>query len=267
MKIPSVLQHLRDKGWMNRALVYGAHDEPLPGVFEQSVVPETQGIRKNAPAPRVYLASDYQKDIDRGVDIWMTDLSTGQGLEYALANRGKADVWVYYCHLPINIGLCKPIVDAPNMLIDNPAIEQRLAYWIAWKYGIPGMFIWAGNHGWDGANKPDWMEKEWMLTTEKAGYPYAGIHNGNGYLLYPGPQPSIRLKELRDGMEDFAYMALLKANMNKLTAKDQAEARELLKVPAGVLMSTHYFSRNPSDLLGARARIASLLCKTLEKTK
>ncbi len=257
------LDHIRAMGWMDRAIVYGARDEPLLDTFEQEVIPDTQRIRKMAPAPKVYLASDYQPRIDRGVDIWMTDPSTGMGLDYAIANRGKAELWVYYCHLPINVSLNDPIPDAPNMQIDNPSVEHRLAYWLAWKYGIEGMFIWAGNHGWDKANKPDWIEKEWVLTTEKAGYPYAGIHNGNGYLIYPGPNPSIRMKVIRDGVEDYAYLSLLKANLSKLPQRDRAEARSLLEVPDDVLVNTHYFNRNPAGIVNTRARIAALITKTV----
>ncbi len=255
------LDYIRSRGWMNRAIVYGAHDEPLLETFEKEVIPDTQRIRNLAPAPRVYLASEYHPRIDRGVDIWMTDLSTGRGLEYALKNKGRAELWVYYCHLPINIELCKPIPDSPNMLIDNPAVEHRLAYWLAWKYGIKGMFIWAGNHGWDKSNTPDWMDKEWVLTTQKAGYPYAGIHNGNGYLIYPGPNPSIRMKVIRDGVEDYGYLTLLKAALPKLSGKDRAEANRLLAVPADVMMNTHYFNRDPAAILLARSKAASLIVK------
>lgn len=261
------LDHIRARGWMDRAIVYGAQDEPLLDVFEEKVIPDTQRIREMAPAPRVYLASDYHPRIDRGVDIWMTDPSTGKGLEYALANHGKAELWVYYCHLPINAVLHDPIPDAPNMLIDNPAIEHRLAYWLAWKHGIKGMFIWAGNHGWDKANTPDWTEKEWVLTSEKAGYPYAGIHNGNGYLIYPGPNPSIRMKVIRDGVEDYAYLSLLRANLSKLSGRDLAEAKALLAVPESVMVGSHYFNRNPGAMLDARARVASLITKAVSRTK
>lgn len=261
------LDYIRSKGWMGRAIVYGARDEPLLDAFEQEVIPDTERIRKMAPAPRVYLASDYHPRIDRGVDIWMTDLSTGRGIEYAAANRGKAELWVYYCHLPINVALNDSIHDAPNMQIDNPAIEHRLAYWIAWKYGIMGMFIWHGNSGWDKANTPDWMEKGWVLTQEKGGYPYSGIHNGNGYLIYPGPNPSVRMKVIRDGVEDYAYLTLLKANLSKLSTSEQAEARALLEVPADVLVNTHYFNRDPGGVVNTRARVASLITKALSRSK
>lgn len=258
------LDYISSKGWLDRAVVYGARDEPLLETFEKEVIPDTERIRKLAHPPRVYLASEYHPRIDRGVDIWMTDLSTGKGLEYAIKNRGNAELWVYYCHLPINVALQKPIPDSPNMQIDNPAVEHRLAYWLAWKYGIKGMFIWAGNHGWDKANTPDWTEKEWVLTTEKAGYPYAGIHNGNGYLIYPGPNPSVRMKVIRDGVEDYGYLALLKAALPKLSRKDRAEADDLLAVPPDVMVNTHYFNRDPSAILNARAKAASLIVKAME---
>ncbi len=260
---PDLMKHLRDMKWMDKAIVYGAMDEPPTEAFEATVVPDTERIRKMAPAPRVYLASGFHNGIDRGLDIWMTDLSTDNGIEFAAANRGNAELWSYYCHLPINVDFHQPMVDAPNMLIDNPAIEHRLAYWIAWKYGIKGMFVWAGNHEWFGEDKPDWADHEWLLKTpaQKLTYPYAGLHNGNGFLIYPGPHPSVRMKVLRDGIEDYGYLQLLRDNLKRLTTKDRAEARGILAVPQSVIMNPHYFSRNPQDMLSVRSRASALLVK------
>jgi hypothetical protein len=260
---PKLLEHLKAKGWLGKAIVYGGQDEPLTADFEKSVVPDTKRIRALPNAPKVYLASEYHPGMDKGTDIWMTDLSTGKGIEFARKNIGKAQLWVYYCHLPINTWMFQPLVDAPNMEIDNCAMEHRLAYWIAWKYGVEGMFIWAGNNEWHGSNKPNWAETEWLLKpdTEKMGFPYAGLHNGNGFLIYPGAYPSIRMKVIRDGLEDWAYLQLLKKSLPKLSARDQAEAKQLLGVPTSVLMNTHYFSRNPDDLLAARLRVAALIVK------
>jgi hypothetical protein len=260
---PELMKHLREMKWMDKAIVYGATDEPPTDVFESTVVPDTERIRKMSPAPRVYLASAYHEGIDRGTDIWMTDLSTSKGIEFAAGNHGKAELWTYYCHLPINVDYNLPLVDAPNMLIDNAAIEHRLAYWIAWKYGAKGMFVWAGTHEWFGENKADWVDHEWLLRTpaQKMTYPYGGLHNGNGFLIYPGPNPSVRMKVLRDGMEDFAYLQLLKDNLRRLTMRDRSEALGILVVPQKVLTNPHYFSRNPQDLLNVRARAAALLVK------
>jgi hypothetical protein len=214
------------------------------------------------PDLRVFLASEYHPGMDTACDIWMTDLSTGQGPAFAQRERGKADLWLYYCHLPIHVDFYRPLVQAPNMQIDNEAIEHRLALWLAWKYQTTGMFIWAGNRDWvsKGVDRTDWKSDQWQLPDKPYPFPYGGIHNGNGYLLYPGPNPSIRAKVLRDGLEDYGYLMELQKRAAK--SRDEAlrkKAESLLAVPPAVLVDTHCFNRNPAVLLDARKEIARLI--------
>lgn len=79
-------------------------------------------------------------------------------------------------------------------------------------------------------------------------------------MIYPGPLPSIRLKQLRDGMEDYGYLLELARRAAAATnpaLKKQAEA--LLAVPSAVLLGPHYFNRDPAALLQARSDIARLI--------
>ena len=260
-KLRPLVEHLRAKGWIDRAIVYSNQDEPTPAQFVEKNVPFFEKMHSLYPDLRVYLASEYHPNIDGGCNIWMTDLSTGQGPEHARQHRGKAELWFYYCHLPIHIDYYRPLVQAPNMEIDNEAIEHRLALWLAWKYQTPGMFIWAGNQDWHGkAAGRDWEKTGWKLTEKPAGFPYGGVHNGNGYLLYPGPYPSVRLKVLRDGLEDYQYLVELKTRAAKSANKDAVtRASALVQVPGEVLMGPHYFNRDPSALLQSRQAMADCI--------
>jgi len=260
-RLKPLVDHLRTKGWLSKALVYSNQDEPTAEQLARDNTPYYQQLKKAYPDLRVYLASQYHSGIDRACDVWMTDLSTGAGAEFARQNRGRAELWFYYCHLPIHVDFVRPLVQAPNMQIDNEAIEQRLAPWLAWKYQTPGMFIWAGNREWANReiDRSRWTTEGWRLTEKPYSFPYAGIHNGNGYLIYPGPTPSIRLKLLRDGLEDYGYLLELKRRMRKGTAVQQEKAEALLAVPPAVLVDTHYFNRNPRGLLETRRQIARLI--------
>jgi hypothetical protein len=260
-RLRPLVEHLRVKGWLSKAVVYSNQDEPNAEQLAHDNVPYYQQLKKAYPELRVYLASQYHSGIDRACDVWMTDLSTGAGAEFARQNRGRAELWFYYCHLPIHIDFMRPLVQAPNMLIDNEAIEQRLTLWLAWKYQTPGMFIWAGNREW--ANKEidrsRWETEGWRLSDKPYAFPYGGIHNGNGYLIYPGPTPSIRLKLLRDGLEDYGYLMELKRRLRRATPLQQAKAEALLAVPPAVLVDTHYFNRDPRALLDTRRELARLI--------
>ena len=261
-RLKPLVDHLRQKGWLEKAIVYSNQDEPSPAQFAARNVPFYRSMKSLFPELRVYLASEYHPGIDRGCDIWMTDVSTGRGPEFAEANHGKADLWFYYCHLPIHIDFVRPLVQAPNMLIDNEAIEHRVALWLAWKHQTRGMFIWAGNRDWTvkGVDRKDWERNGWQLTAAVAKFPYGGIHNGNGFLVYPGPHPSIRLKVLRDGMEDYGYLLELKKRVQAGTSQDlRGKAEAMLKVPPAVLATAHYFNRDPEALLKVRAEMAGLI--------
>jgi hypothetical protein len=261
-KLRPLVEHLRQKGWIEKALVYSIQDEPDPAQFAARNVPYYQKLHAMFPDLRVYLASQYHPGIDNACDIWMTDLSTGQGPDFAVKNRGKADVWFYYCHLPIHVDFFRPLVQAPNMEIDNEAIEHRLALWLAWKYRTPGMFIWAGNQEWSGkaAGRRDWEKTGWRLPDRPSPFPYGGIHNGNGYLVYPGPCPSIRLKVLRDGLEDYGYLMELKKRAEASSKEElRAGAARLLAVPSNVLVEAHYFNRDPAVLARVRKAMADCI--------
>jgi hypothetical protein len=251
--------HIKAKGWLDKCFIYGAHDEPTVEMFNDEVIPETTKFREKLPGLRVLLATEWHPNLDKGLDIFMTDVSTGFELYGTPARpRGNEELWWYFCHLPIQIDFTRPLVEAPNMQIDNDAVEHRIAYWMMWKYDVRGCFIWNGNT-WPRGLNANWPAEEWVVQDKPSGYPYAGIHNGNGYLLYPGPHPSVRLKVLRDGAEDYGYLLALKAAKDRLAGKDKDEAEALLKITTDLLVNTHYFNRDPNAIFEYRAKLARLI--------
>ncbi|MHC4122767.1 MAG: DUF4091 domain-containing protein [Planctomycetota bacterium] len=261
-KLKPLIDHLCKKGWLKKAIIYSNQDEPDEKQFRQKNIPFYKRIKSLYPDLKVFLASEWHPNIDQGCDIWMTDLSTGTEDVLNRTSFGKSQRWFYYCHLPVRISFYRPLVQAPNMLIDNEAIEHRLSLWLAWKYKTTGMFIWAGNSQWKKLNidKTDWENKGFTLPDKPYPFPYAGVHNGNGFLVYPGAIPSIRLKVLRDGLEDYGYFAelnrLAKISKNGIL-KEKAD--KLLAIPGNVLINPHYFNRDPKELLKTRNKIAELI--------
>ena len=68
--------------------------------------------------------------------------------------------------------------------------------------------------------------------------------------------PSVRLKCLRDGMEDYDYLVLLRQK-----AGDVAEAgdKRLLGVPPEVAVSLRYYNKDPAGIEETRSAIARRL--------
>lgn len=109
----------------------------------------------------------------------------------------------------------------PVWLLDYPPINYRISSWLNQHYGFTGLLYWATNH--------------WTMTsdvwTDPATYVHSGnTFNGEGLLLYPGdmatvgfdgPIASMRLKWLRESIEDYDYIQLLKEKGEAEYALDQ----------------------------------------------
>jgi hypothetical protein len=256
--------HLMDKGWLASTWVYSNQDEPDDATFVAQNIPFVEMVHSKYPGIRVYLASDWHANMERGCDAWMTDLSSS-GYDPERHRNLKAPVlWHYYCHLPVRWQMRAPLVDAPNMQIDNPALEHRLALWMSRSLGAQAVFIWSGYS----SRFADDFWQTLTLSDQPSGFPYAGVHNGNGWLVYPAPSgggvvPSLRLKILRDGMEDLALLEAARSALEAGRVREPraGQLRALLDPMPGLFVHPQYFDRLPETLLGRREAILRALAQ------
>ena len=86
--------------------------------------------------------------------------------------------------------------------------------------------------------------------------------------MYPtptGPVPSLRLKYLRDGLEDYEYTALLrKVDPEKLSPEDRKQYRSLLDVPAAVSSGMTEYDQTGEALQKYRLELGRFLAKAAE---
>ena len=256
-QLPAACEHIRAAGWLDQCLIYRGPDEPDDEAFATQNIPRCQEIHEKYPGVRVYLASEWHENMEQGCDIWMTDVSASRYDPERFRDLQAPALWHYYCHLPIHWQMRAPLVDAPNMEIDNLAVEHRLALWMSYFAGAQGVFTWTGFSAND--LKADFWETL-RLSDDPGGYPYGGVHNGNNFRVYPpmtegGPVlPSIRLKVTRDALEDLALFARAR---ELLDAGDlpggQTERLQMLVDPRpDVFVDFHYWNRDPAALLNQR---------------
>jgi hypothetical protein len=261
--------HVKQAGWLDQALIYSNLDEPLAEDFRAKNVPWRQDMQAKYPGLRVFLASAGHEKMAQGCDIWMTDLSTAGYEPDTMRALRAPTLWHYYCHLPIHIQFRAPLTMAPNMEVDCEALQHRLALWMSDYYGAKGVFIWAGFWA-SGLSDDFWTKLE--LETTPGDYPYGGLHSGNNFLVYPpqtdgGPvMPSVRLKVLRDGMEDLALLRAAERLLaeGKVDGARAGHLRELLDPTPGVFVHPQYWDRLPETLLERREAILRLLADVLE---
>jgi len=184
---------------------------------------------------------------DLNID-WACPLTPGYNLEAAEKCRQAGfQVWAYVC-----LGPGYPYA---NWLADHPLIESRVFWWQAYEQKIDGILYW-GLNIWDRQNNerriqpPKGPLLDFSITT---GGEYDWLH-GDGVLLYPGEQGpigSIRLANLRDGLEDYEYLWLL--------AEKQKNVEQARQACLPVTESLTRFTRDPGKVISHRDAIARQL--------
>ncbi|MBN1672555.1 MAG: DUF4091 domain-containing protein [Kiritimatiellae bacterium] len=241
--------HLRQKGWLDMAYAYNI-DEAPPKMWE--ACKENYRMAKTAaPDLRVMQCLNNPKGVMAlagFADTW--DVNIAQYEKSRVAERQKAGDEVWWC-------VCCWPWSHPNLFVDYPAIDARIIGWLSWKLNVSGFEYWSVT-SWKGNDRPltEIENAHWKANV-------FGEYNGDGYLYYPGPNntllSSIRLEALRDGFEDYEYLALLRARLKGQAGEAAERARRLLEIDDRICSRDLRYTRDPQDLLAARARIAEAI--------
>jgi Domain of unknown function (DUF4091) len=152
----------------------------------------------NTPDPNLYNEGDGRSAIDH----WVL-LDSAQQWP-ALPFTGAGDLWSY---TTCNTGFG----NAPEWLVDYPPINERIqAGFLNWTQGATGILYYRSD-GWTAGNTiGSWNNVDTTACGGGLGRP------GDGIFLYPpGPiastesAPGIRLKAIRDGIQDYEYAQIL----------------------------------------------------------
>lgn len=183
-------------------------------------------------------------DLYGAVDIWCPLFSLFRPENAAKRQALGESIWTY-------TALCqgKP---TPWWHIDYPLLNYRVPCWIAWRYRIRGLLYWGGLSYWNQVDDP-WTDPK----TYCPGGPDGPIFNGEGTLAYPGRAcgydgiaPSLRLIALRDGIEDYDYLAMLER-------EDKTAEAEAVVLP--LAKSWFDWETRPEAYQTARRRLAELI--------
>jgi hypothetical protein len=152
--------------------------------------------------------------LEGAIDIWCT-VTNQYNVERAKEERAKGRKWwVYNGHRPA----------AGTEITDAPAVDPRVTPWACYKYGIDLWFYWHANHWLH--NQSARQRGDQNVWADPITFGGDGGINGDGVLVYPGqdakhpeedrgiagPVASIRLKNIRRGMQDVEYLWLASKN-------------------------------------------------------
>ena len=187
-----------------------------------------------------------EREGGEAMDIWvpLTPKFDTVADNIAAAQRKGRDIWWYIC-----IGPQHPY---PNWFIEYPAIEGRLIMGAMTAKYQPGGFLYYAVDRWpvntkvcEGAPRTDW---------DPASYKN---NNGDGSVMVAGPNgplATLRLENIRDGIEDYEYYVLLRE-----LAKRPVSPEGIGEVSASVVQDLTHFTYDPEVLLRERDRVAEAI--------
>lgn len=207
-------EYLERKSWADRAYLYML-DEPNDPEAYQRVADLGAMVREAHPGiRRLVVEQTYTQDpawpaLEDAIDIWCPLFGFVDEPSIKRLQQAGDHVWSYTALTQVappyhpdyeNVKDDHP----PFWQIDFPVTAYRAAPWLNRRYGITGLLYWSIVY-YGSPERDPWDDPGFRVRW-----------NGEGALFYPGdragiegPVASIRLKNLRDGMEDYEYFVLL----------------------------------------------------------
>ncbi len=240
------LDHWKAKGWFPLGHVY-AKDEIRPEEYDQ-VIPAYRSalaVAPDAPLMQTYYVNRTPTQLVGIARIWCAITSVYDEEFLSARRRAGEKTWLYVC--------CGPAPPYANFFIDQPGIDHRILFWQAWQHDCTGVLYWQTSY-WDGMMPTAPEDKRWPTVpwdqARVATYKEFKV-NGDGFLIYPGldwtPWPSVRMENIRDGIEDYEYLWLL---------RERAPQSKLLSVGPELSQDFTHFCKDPAVLAARRLELA-----------
>ena len=282
--INALQAHLKEKGWLDRALVF-YFDEPFLQAWKyQGFVNAAKVIREAAPELKIMLTDGYRgadayagkgyidEPVDRYVDVWNPvtfQVSTPERLAFYRERRvrGEQNMW---CQTVGSANKTKPFL---NLFLDYDMPFHRMWGVLSWDMGFTALEMWQTIIWYDEQNR-----QALDIWNDPKGFPgFQQPVNGDGRLFYPGtpeaiggnhhiPISSIRLKAVREAIEDYQYLKLLKSagkidqfDISRLHATNNKDKNKMRQPMATGRGNWRFWEGDPDAFMEARQEMARLL--------
>ena len=233
--LPALYKKLQELGWTNK-YIQGIMDEPnqweIPAFLDAAAK-----VRKFMPGVRTIEPVGLRQDVGfmaKTVDIWVPLLGTFDDkldLLQKHISEDKGEIWFYTCLAPRG--------RYPNRFVDTSLTKVRLLHWINYKWSFTGFLHWGGNF-WG----PEPLKDTQPVINEGRTY----LPPGDAFITYParmGLYSSIRLEQMREGIEDYALLS-------EIDRKDRAAAQ---KIAGEAIKSFVDYVRDPGEFRAIQRKV------------
>ena len=263
--LSQVETYFEKHGWKDRLVFNSPVDEPNSKEDYEATRRWADLVHESASATTPFLATEspVTDDPDWGelrgkvnnYSIHGNALNDTKVKQAIKAEQSKGGEITWYIS-------CDQAYPQPNFFIDAPAMDPVMVPWITAGYNMAGILYWACNF-WSETPNP-WLDPVTFISGFVCSDGY--VLNGEGSFLYPGdftkrytsqpnvdgPVSSLRFELLREGIEDYEYINML---------KDLGDAKFANSIVQNMVIDVSTFSRNLEDLYAARRAMAQRLEK------
>jgi MYXO-CTERM domain-containing protein len=251
--------HFKDKGWSSTIFAYIC-DEPPATCQWGDINPRISSTHAGSLSVKTLVTTSIQSAQQNkilGLDLVVPvidQMENRPGQPYAGNQRAKypANIWWYQsCDSFGCVG--GTATGWPTMAIDADATRNRAMEWMSFSYNVQGELYYETAMAY-------YLGDPWVTQAAFGG-------NGDGTLFYPGttarigglteiPVESLRMKAIRDGMEDYELLAM--ATTLGMGAQATALSRSVFPV-------TYQATATPEIIDTARGELAALILHALGK--
>ena len=192
--------HLKNKGWLEKTTI--ALDER-----EEDEMKKLFGfLQATAPELKISMAGFYPNELTPSIYDFSSNWNTVDQIsgEVMAARKKAGQLTTFY------VACCIP---HPNTFTFSPPAEACYLCWVASARGFDGFLRWAYN---------SWVEKP-DVDSRFTKWP-----SGDAYLVYPNAQSSIRFERLREGIQDYEKIRILREELTRNPSAEAAAAKTKL---------------------------------------
>jgi Glycoside hydrolase 123, catalytic domain/Glycoside hydrolase 123 N-terminal domain len=273
--------HLEEKGWADRYILY-LSDEPHEA--------DNNNGKSDEIKIQMKALCDMIHEVDRKIPIyvstwWYRPEWEGYINIWGLGFNGEGDYGHY-----VTAGDMKQITRSGgriwyttdgNFCTETPYLAlERLLPWFGYKYGAEAYEFWGVN--WLTYNPYEYGWHSYIFESQAPGEEsWKRYPNGDGFIIYPGKPigydgliGSIRLKQVREGAEDYEYLTMLgnliekapPGNPGLKTSRDALQqALDLVSIPCAMGRYSTKILKSPDEILRVREQVAESIEKLTGK--
>lgn len=221
------ISHLKSRGWLQKTAI--ALDERE----EDEMAKLFTFLKTTAPELKVAMAGFYYKALNPSIydfsSNWHAVKDIAGDVMRSRKMRGLKTTYYVACMIP-----------KPNNFTFSPPSESCYEGWYASAMGFDGFLRWAYN---------SWVE------SPETDSRYITWPSGDAYLVYPDAKSSVRFERIREGIQDFEKLRIVRAELARSDSAKAAIGRAKLDGFLAGIGPTTLGSRTAADVINEGKRL------------